>query len=143
MLVFGQEEARRLGHREIHSDHLLLGILRLPRDPLLGPMLEESGDRAAIALSSLGVSLEGAREVVAALRGGSAAATEGQLPMSTETRDVLGEGLKTALKHDSRTLEPTHFLLAMITVEPGPSAAAQVLDRLGVRNDELREGLKK
>jgi ATP-dependent Clp protease ATP-binding subunit ClpA len=142
MLIFGQEEARLFGHDEIGSDHMLLGIIRLPTDPVLAPMLEESGDQGASVLSALGVSVDRAREAVVALRGRSAA-TEGQLPMSDETRNVLSEGLKIALKRGSKTIEPTHFLLAMITVEPGPSAAAQVLDRLGVRNDELREGLKK
>jgi ATP-dependent Clp protease ATP-binding subunit ClpC len=139
VLVLGQEEARRLGHGEIGTDHMLLGIIRLPDEAVIVRALEQSGDRAASALSAVGVSLDQAREAVVALRGPSPGPTQGQLPLSDETRDALSEGMKTALRLGSKTIEPTHFLLAMIA---GPSAAAQTLDRLGVVRDELRERLK-
>lgn len=139
MLILGQQEARLLGHSEIGTDHMLLGIIRLPDEPVVARMIEESGDRAAAALAAAGASLDRAREAVAALRRPSAEPTQGQLPMSDETRDVLGDGMKTALRLGSKTIEPTHFLLAMIA---GPSAATRTLDRLGVARDELRERLK-
>jgi ATP-dependent Clp protease ATP-binding subunit ClpC len=139
MLILGQEEARLLGHSEIGTDHMLLGIIRLPDEAVIARALEQSGDRAASALSAIGVTLDGAREAVVALHGASPERTQGQLPIAEESRNVLSEGIKTAHRLGSKTIEPTHFLLGMIA---GPSAAAQTLDRLGVTRDELRDRLK-
>jgi hypothetical protein len=52
VVVLAQEEARRLNHNYIGTEHLLLGLLH------------EGGGVAAKALESLGISLDGVREQV-------------------------------------------------------------------------------
>lgn len=66
ILAYAAEEAERLLHRHIGTEHLLLGMLR------------ESDCLAAKLLSDAGVSLRAAREVVAQ--------SEGERPRSTQSR---------------------------------------------------------
>jgi ATP-dependent Clp protease ATP-binding subunit ClpC len=146
LLVLGQEEARRLGHDEIGSDHMLLGLLKQPEDIRTAQNLKSSADQAATALAELGISLDAARNAVAEIRGHREAPTTGQLPLSADARNVLSEMLKAALSRDDAIIEPCHFLLAVgspeKTVKIGhPTAASTVLDRLGVSIADLRRQL--
>src|SRR6266852_5283534 len=55
VLAYGAEEAERMGHQHIGTEHLLLGFLR------------EEGSRAALALRQAGLELSSLREQIAGL----------------------------------------------------------------------------
>src|SRR5260370_37901337 len=91
-VVLAQEEARLLRHDHIGTEHLLLGLLR------------EGDGAAASALSSLGISLEAARERVAADRaGGQTTAAPGEMvaahiPFTPHAKRTLELALREALQ---------------------------------------------
>lgn len=80
VVVLAQDEARRLNHHYIGTEHLLLGLLR-----------EEDG-LAARVLESLGVTLDRIREQVARLVGAGEEVTSGQIPFTPRAKKVLGSG---------------------------------------------------
>jgi ATP-dependent Clp protease ATP-binding subunit ClpC len=63
-LAYAAEEAERLSHKHIGTEHLLLGLLR------------EQRCTAAVILNDIGIDLEKAREIATSMVGESAARTE-------------------------------------------------------------------
>src|SRR5213593_2209757 len=109
-----QEEARRLRHNYIGTEHLLLGLLH------------ETESVAANALGSVGISLEWARSRVSEIIGlGQTAPLAGHIPFTPRAKKVLELGLR-----ESQTLGHTHIgteHLLLGIVREGEGIAAQVL----------------
>jgi hypothetical protein len=125
-LVQAGEEARRLGHNYVGTEHALLGLVAA-----------EDG-LAAHVLDDLGVTRERilAQECVSALGEPRPYAALGVLPR-----------LKQALEHSRRIAEGlghrvtnTEHLLAGILAVPN-ALAVEILKRLGVSADDVREAL--
>src|SRR3989442_984056 len=135
-IVLAQDEAKALGHREIGSDHLLLGILKLP-ETSLALRGDSGGDDAAAVLVSVGVNLEALREAIVTIRGHAEPVTGG-LPMSNDLHKVLTASTKAFIARKDDAWEPSHFLLGMVATQ---CVAAEVLDRIGVDWEELRRRL--
>src|SRR5271166_3726538 len=76
-VVLAQEEARRLQHNYIGTEHVLLGLLGEP------------GGLASRALDRFGVSLEGAREDVKAIVGTGKSTTTGHIPFTPRAKKTL------------------------------------------------------
>jgi ATP-dependent Clp protease ATP-binding subunit ClpC len=70
VVVLAQEEARKLNHNYLGTEHLLLGLLR------------ESGGVAARALESLGISLEAVRQEVEEIIGQGQQPPSGHIPFT-------------------------------------------------------------
>ena len=123
VVVQSQEEARRLNHNYIGTEHILLGLLSVP-------------DTVAIAaLDDLSISLQQTRTTVESIIGVGQSEPEGHLPFTPRAKKVLELSLREAqrLQHDH--IGPEHILLGL--VREGEGVAAQVLDRATGRPDAV------
>jgi ATP-dependent Clp protease ATP-binding subunit ClpA len=124
-VVLAQEEARRLDHRYIGTEHLLLGLRR-----------EDQG-AAGRALGSADITLEAVRGAVETLVGrGQAASASGHIPFTPRAKKCLELSLREALKLSHRYIGTGHLLLALISSDG--STAVQVLGELGADLEQLR-----
>ncbi len=125
-VVLAQEEARRLQHNYIGTEHVLLGLLREPESV------------AGRALARLGVSLDGTRAAVEEIIGvGTMAAPEGHIPFTPRSKKVLELSLREALHLGHNYIGTEHILLGI--VREGEGVAAQVLVQRGASLDRVRE----
>jgi ATP-dependent Clp protease ATP-binding subunit ClpA len=132
------DEARRLGHRHVGTEHLLLGLVR------------EGGHIGAHALESLDVTLEKVRERVIAMVGQSyvnAAASSSEGP-STGPFDLLDAAAKRVLalaEEEARQMRHSwigteHMLVALMRSD---GVAQRALQELAVTLDQVRAGVFK
>ncbi|MCK6460456.1 MAG: hypothetical protein L6Q95_11245, partial [Planctomycetes bacterium] len=118
------QEARRLGHHFIGTEHLLLGLL-------------DDDDVAGCVLRAMRVDLARAREEVKRrMRDGGEPIPERQLPFTPGVKVVVGLAFDEAR---SGPIGTEHLLLGLIREEEG--IAAQVLAVLGVRLERVRKEL--
>ena len=125
VVVLAQEEARRLNHNHIGTEHILLGLIH------------EGEGVAAASLESLGISLEAVREQIEGIIGQGRAAPTGNIPYTPRARKVLELSLREALQLGHNHIGTEHILLGLI--REGRGAAAQVLVRLGADLARVRE----
>jgi hypothetical protein len=125
VVVLAQEEARRLEHNYIGTEHILLGLIR------------EGEGVAANALESLGISLDPVRQQVEEIIGRGQEAPQGHVPFTPRAKKVLELSLRESkhLGHDYIGTE--HILLGLI--REGDGVAAQVLVRLGADLNRVRQ----
>jgi ATP-dependent Clp protease ATP-binding subunit ClpC len=124
-VVLAQEEARRLDHQYIGTEHLLLGLLRVDEEEV-----------AARALTSLGLSVDGARQRVEQLAGRGDREPESHIPFTPPAKKILELSLAAALRLRHNYIGTEHILLGL--VDHGEGVAAQVLADSGVDPDEVR-----
>jgi ATP-dependent Clp protease ATP-binding subunit ClpA len=125
VVVLAQEEARRLNHNHIGTEHILLGLIH------------EGDGVAAASLESLGISLEAIREQIEGIIGQGRTAPAGSIPYTPRARKVLELSLREALQLGHHHIGTEHILLGLI--REGRGAAAQVLVRLGADLARVRE----
>jgi ATP-dependent Clp protease ATP-binding subunit ClpA len=113
VVVLAQEEARRLHHNYIGTEHLLLGLLGEP-DGL-----------ASRALQGFGLSADGARDSVTAIVGTGTAEPSGHIPFTPRAKKTLELALREALQLHHNYIGTEHILLGLI--REGDGVAAQVL----------------
>ena len=116
-VALSRAEAKALGHDEVGSDHLLLGVLR-------------EGGNAAQALGSLGVTLSSARPEVARRRSRGQTPSPERPPVGLDARVALEQSLREAVRLRDEHLGVEHLLLAVVRDES--SAGGRVLAALGV-----------
>ena len=129
IIDFAIEEARKLGHGHIGTEHLLLGIVR------------EEQSVATKVLESLGVTLERVRHQLIATIGEPSAAQPGAYGTSdASAAQVIALATQEArdLGHD--WLGSEHLLLGLLLTQ-GPHANA--LHSLGIRYGPVREAVIK
>jgi ATP-dependent Clp protease ATP-binding subunit ClpA len=114
-VVLAQEELRRLGHAELGSMHLLLGVARVDAE-------------------LLGVEAEALRAAIVALHG-IGTPSDDPVPMSADGKASLEGANAQALRLGHTTIEPAHLLLALIEVGGG----ARALREAGAIPSEVRE----
>lgn len=124
-VVLAQEEARKLDHGYIGTEHLLLGLIR------------EGEGVAARALESLGISLKTVREQVVARVGRGRRPPSGHIPFTERAKRVLELSLRESGQLGHRYIGTEHILLAII--REGNGVAAQVLTGLGADLDRVRQ----
>src|SRR6266478_361493 len=86
VVVLSQEEATRLKHSYIGTEHILLGLLG------------EQGGLASQALTALGMSLEGARQEVIEVIGMGSKEPTGRIPFTPRAKKTLELALREALQ---------------------------------------------
>jgi ATP-dependent Clp protease ATP-binding subunit ClpC len=124
VVVIAQDEARRLNHDYIGTEHILLGLLR-----------PETGVPAEI-LASLGVTPEGARaQVVSAVGMGREQAKGGHIPFTASAKKILERSLAESMRLHHKSIGTEHLLIALARTDTG--RATDVLAALGVRPDDL------
>jgi hypothetical protein len=125
-VVLAQEETRRLGHPEVRTEHLLLGLLAV------------DGDSAATrALIGLGIPLDDLRREVTARIGRGEGTPSGHLPFARQNKKVLELSLREALALGHNYIGTEHILLGL--VREGESGAAQVLTGRGADLEAVRQ----
>ena len=112
-VVLAQEEARRLQHNYIGTEHVLLGLLGEP-DGLAGRALE-----------GVGMSLEATRNEVTAIVSTGTASVSGHIPFTPRAKKTLELSLREALQLHHNYIGTEHILLGLI--REGEGIAAQIL----------------
>lgn len=124
-VVHAQEEAGRLRHDYVGTEHLLLGILR-------GPSREDAGPEehvAVAALGGLGITLAEAREQVEGYVAYGEDFEDRPVSFTPRAKRVLEHALREALELGHGRIGPAHMLLGL-TDEPD-GIAARVLADMG------------
>ncbi len=128
VVVLAQEEARRLRHDSVGTEHILLGLIR-----------EGQGeDVAARALESLGLDPDAVRQQVEEITGrgeGEQEAT-GHMPFTPRAKKVLELSLREALQLGHEHIGAEHILLGLL--REGDGVAAQVLVSMGADLNRVR-----
>src|SRR5437660_6819685 len=128
VLTFAREEARRLRHRLVGTEHLLLGILRL-KDPVVEALFASMQVRSQSVLQALDF-------VVG--RGNKALLSEPSL--NTSARAVLVQAEKEAAHTQSELVGVEHILLAIFG--ESDSVTIGVLDSFGMNVKSVRKQLE-
>lgn len=124
-LVLAQENARMMRHAEIGAEHILLGLV-----------WEDDGV-AHRTLAGLGVTLEGAREAVLALRPRGDAEPRGHIPFTAEAKKAVGDlAVREAMELGNNYIATEHLLLALM--RPVHGTARETLDLLSLSRDDVR-----
>ncbi len=113
VVVLAQEEARRLHHNYIGTEHILLGLLG------------ESGGLAARVLGGFGMSLQGAREEVEAIIGTGKKAPSGHIPFTPRAKKILELSLREAVALRHNYIGTEHILLGVL--REGDGVGAKIL----------------
>ena len=126
VIVFAQEEAKRLSHDYMGSEHILLGITSL----------EESV--AARALKSLNVDLRKLRsKIEEAAPQGDSMMLLGEIPFTPRAKKVLEYAVEEAQKMGHSYIGTEHILLGLIREEEG--IGARILQHMGVKFNAVRD----
>ena len=128
-IEYAREEATRLRHDYIGTEHLLLGLIRLGE----GKAVEVLAD-IGIDLSELKQSIED----VVQPSGGTL--TLGQLPLTARAKKTLELSAQEARALRSKEIDTEHILLSLLRDEEG--VAAQVLSMYEVDYKEAYEEMK-
>jgi ATP-dependent Clp protease ATP-binding subunit ClpA len=113
VVVLAQEEARRLQHNYIGTEHVLLGLLG------------ETGGVAFQALEGFGITLDGTRGEVEAIIGLGQNPISGHIPFTPRAKKTLELALREALQLRHDYIGTEHILLGLI--REGNGVAAQIL----------------
>jgi ATP-dependent Clp protease ATP-binding subunit ClpC len=124
--LIAQEEAKRLNHDYVGTEHLLLGLIALGEGV------------AAQVLANLGVDLRRVRSEIEKIVGtGDNVMLLGEIPFTPRAKKVLELAVEEAQNMGHNYVGTEHLLLGLIREEEG--VAARVLENLGVRLDVVRE----
>ncbi len=128
VIQFSREEALRLGHDYIGTEHLILGIIRL-------------GDGIAIRiLKNLNCDLQKLKKNIEdTVRGTGGAVTVGNIPLTKQAEKVLRITYLEAKLYKSDTIGTEHLLLSLLRDDE--NIAAQILQQFNVSYDSVREEL--
>lgn len=124
VLTLAQEEAQRLNHNYIGTEHLLLGLVR-----------EENGVAVRV-LRDLGVDPKQIRERVERTVGRGQRAMYGKLSLTPRTKRVIELAVDEARRLGHHYIGTEHLLLGL--VRAGEGVAVDVLRGLGVSLDKVR-----
>lgn len=128
VMVLANQEARRLNHEYIGTEHVLLGLLK-----------EGSGVGANV-LKNLGVDLRKARlEVEKLVTAGPEMVTMGRLPQTPRAKRVIEYAVEEARNLGHNYVGTEHMLLGLVREQDG--VAAQVLLNLGLRLENVRHAV--
>ena len=128
-IEFARDEASRLKHDYIGTEHLLLGLIRLG----------EGG--ATDIISNLGLELEDlAASIEEVVQPSGGTMTMGQLPLTARAKKTLEVSGQEARALKSKDIDTEHILLALLKDEEG--VAAQVLSTYEIDYKQAYEELK-
>jgi ATP-dependent Clp protease ATP-binding subunit ClpC len=125
VLAMAREEAIRLQHDYVGTEHILLGLIR------------EGEGVAAAVLTNLSVDLDQITErIEESVRRGKATIALGELPYTSRAKKVLEFAMAEARELNHSYVGTEHLLLGLLREEKG--IAAEVLNQLGVTLEEAR-----
>src|SRR5262245_33775391 len=126
VLQMAREEAQRLHHEYVGTEHILLGLIR------------EGEGVAAAVLQNLNVDLDEVQQKIeeTVKKGKSVQATGPDLPYTSRAKKVLELAMSEARELNHSYVGTEHLLLGLLREEKG--IAAQVLTEAGVNLDAAR-----
>lgn len=124
VLQLANDEAERLSHNYIGTEHLLLGIVK-----------EENGIAGRV-LRELGAKPDRVAEVVERMTGAGRRAPASKLDLTPRTKQVLEFAVEEARKLSHAYIGTEHLLLGLI--RQGDGVAIDVLRQLGLTPDRIR-----
>ena len=126
VLAMAREEAARLHHEYVGTEHILLGLIR------------EGEGVAAAVLQNLSVDLDDIQQKIeeTVKKGKAATATGPDLPYTSRAKKVLELAMSEARELNHSYVGTEHLLLGLLREEKG--IAAQVLTDAGVNLDAAR-----
>jgi len=124
VLYLSQEEARKLGHNFVGTEHILLGLAR------------EGQGVAARALQNLGIEPDAVRREVESIIGRGDPGGVDTVGLSPRAKRVLELAIDEARTMGHGYVGTEHLLLGLI--REGEGVAAQVLENLGADLDRVR-----
>jgi ClpA/ClpB-like protein/ClpX C4-type zinc finger protein len=122
-----QEEAQRLQHNYIGTEHLLLGLLG------------EGEGVAGKVLTGLGVDLERARQAVEGIVGRGEHLVSGEVGLTPRAKHVVELAVDEARRLHHNYLGTEHLLLGLL--REGEGIGAGVLERFGLSLQEVRANI--
>jgi ATP-dependent Clp protease ATP-binding subunit ClpA len=126
-LSFSQEEAHRLNHDYIGTEHLLLGLIR------------ESGGIAGRVLADLNVELEAVRHAVEQVIGRGDSPVSGAVGFTPRSKKVVELAVDDARRMGHRYIGTEHLLLGLL--REGEGVGAGVLETFGLELGQVREAV--
>src|ERR1700733_11787683 len=126
VVVLSQEEARRLNHNYIGTEHILLGLLGKPESV------------AGQVLASFGLTRDGVRVEVEQAIGLGKNAPSGHIPFTPRAKKTLELSLREALAIKHNYIGTEHILLGLI--KEGDAVADQILGS-HAELDEIRQAV--
>jgi ATP-dependent Clp protease ATP-binding subunit ClpA len=124
VVVLARQEARRLDHDHVGTEHILLGLLC------------EGKGVGVKALVALGIDLQDVRQQVEGLIGRGPEAPSGHIPFTGPAKRVLELSLREALQFGHNYIGTEHITLGLIGEEDG--VAARVLAGVGADAGRVR-----
>ena len=129
VIQLSREEAIRLGHDYIGTEHLLLGLLR------------EGGGVAIEILQNLDIDLDELKKAIEeAVRSTGGTITVGNIPFTKRAERVLRVAAAEAERFKSTVIGTEHLMLALLRDSEG--VAAQVLHNYDIEYETVREELE-
>lgn len=126
VILIAQEEAKRLNHDYVGTEHILLGLIALGEGV------------AAQVLANLGIDLRRVRAEIEKIVGtGDNMMLLGEIPFTPRAKKVLEYAVEEAQHMGHSYIGTEHILLGLIREEEG--VAARVLENLGLKLDVVRE----
>lgn len=129
VVVVAQEEARRLNHNYLGTEHLLLGLCR------------DRQTKAGRVLRDLGVSGQAVRSRVHRLIGEGTDTVPGPIPFTPRTKKVLSLSVDACRRSGEGAAEPHHILIGLL--DEGEGVAASILREFGITEQKVEEALAK
>jgi ATP-dependent Clp protease ATP-binding subunit ClpA len=165
VVVSSQEEARRLHHPFIGTEHVLLGLLDQADSPTAAVLVRHGLTRTATveairqfsshedldaaALGAVGIDLDSVRDSVEATFGpgaldvpgpGRGRASKGHLPFTPRAKKVLELSLREAIALKSKSISDGHLALGLL--REGEGMAMKVIHDRGIDPTALRADIR-
>jgi ATP-dependent Clp protease ATP-binding subunit ClpC len=128
VLSLAHQEAERMRHNYIGTEHLLLGLIR------------EEGGVAGRVLRELGLEASRVQEIVERLTG-TGTYRGGKLDLSPGTQQVLEYAVDEARRMGHHYIGTEHILLGLVRY--GEGIAVDVLRKLGVTPEQIRRQIRR
>ena len=128
VLILAQEEAERLQHNTVGTEHLLFGLLR-----------EEDGV-AGRALRALNLEQQRVEELIGQVTRAKPRAANGGLELSPDIKKVLEQAVDEAHRLGDNGIDTEHLLLGLVG-QPD-SAAIDILKKLAVSPEDVQKAVR-
>jgi len=126
VMQLANQEAQRLNHEYIGTEHILLGLVK------------EGSGVAANVLKNLDIDLRKIRlEIEKLVQSGPDMVTMGKLPQTPRAKKVIEYSIEEARNLNHNYVGTEHLLLGLLREQEG--VAAQVLMNLGLKLEDVRE----
>jgi len=127
VLLLAQEEAMRLGHPYVGTEHILLGLIR------------EGQGVAAKALAGMEIEVEAVRAMIEQAVGKGQGGPSGEITLTPRGKKVLELSVEEARRMGHNYVGTEHLLLGLI--REGEGLAAQVLHGIGADLGKVRQAV--